>query len=233
MRGLFKGQSSNWVVALLLGGISGWVPLSIFLPTASAASELAPTFSSLKVLSYGQKTTNAIRVFHYVYRNAQGVITSSSTEWNFNDSMRSETFNALGAPRLEIFGVFTGNGLSGKMVNFTKRTWSNYSEQGLAIDSINQMKTAIRAEISNKKVRVIGYPILSGIRTIEISHSSSQDGVINSTTQWINRATYLPIRSISKNGGGVVTGTFAELAPTTANLQLVEVSVPPSFVRAS
>jgi len=101
--------------------------------------------------------------------------------------------------------------------------------------SVAQIESAIRSEITAKTLQVIGYPILNGVRTVEVSSTSSSvtggTRVTVSTKEWVDRLTYLPLQCVINSGSGTVTGTFTNLLPTANNLKQVYPSVASGFKR--
>jgi hypothetical protein len=211
------------------------------LTSATSATAAIPYVTHANRAS-SKSENNVIRVTRFVYTNAQGQVLSSSIEWDYKNALRSEDFTVNGDLRKEEFGTFgtkssvtdtAGQNLVGKGINFFNHTWEPNPSFGLPPASISQIETTDRSRIASRQYRVIGYPLLRGVHTIEFSCSISDCGEFDqspSFTEWVNRSTYLPLQNIeSRSFGEDYSETFNYLAPTVSNLKLLKSVVPSGY----
>ena len=81
----------------------------------------------------------------------------------------------------------------------------------------------IRSQLSCGEYRVAGRQWVDGIDAIKITGSESH------ITLWVSPATYLPVRLVDGPGAAQRQTDFSWLAPTSANLAALNVTVPAGF----
>jgi hypothetical protein len=142
----------------------------------------------------------------------------------------------------ELIYTATGGGQSGAPLTPTKtevidvlygsRTWS-VTTAAVAVESETGNLQALRESIAKGQFTVVGTVVLNGQTVLELTARSEDAGVVSVQTWWVDPATYLPVRSLSINGGVRIQVDYEFLPPTPANIAEVTVTIPPGFTRTA
>jgi hypothetical protein len=116
----------------------------------------------------------------------------------------------------------------------TAGTWSRFSHQFTALDVSTGIGTGgmfglaeLAQGIAKGQWRVVRQTRLGGQPAIELSTDTIAPLPF---LLWVNAQTYLPLKYA---GGGIVSGIFAYLRPTPANLALLRVRIPRGYPRSA
>jgi hypothetical protein len=177
-------------------------------------------------------------------------------------SARTEIFSPAGQLATEMGHTVTPTGLdTTTTVLFTTKTWWQWSVQGSApqapkpscdafwgLTSLNNSLADVTANIrealacgtlayeGTQYVDGIDALKLVSVQTMHLSSSADAAGATVTRTLWVDPATYLPVRMATTSTSPDLLGltwNIQWLPPTSANLALLTVPIPPGFTRVA
>jgi outer membrane lipoprotein-sorting protein len=72
---------------------------------------------------------------------------------------------------------------------------------------------------------------LNGQAVLELTAHYNDAGKESGQTVWVDPATYLPLQTLSDEGGIKVQADYGFLPPTPANMAELKAAIPPGFTR--
>jgi len=177
-------------------------------------------------------------------------------------SARTALFSPAGQLAGEVGYTVTTAGLdTTTVVSFATKTWWQRSYQGsppqapkpscdsfLGIISLNSSLADVVADIrqglacgalkdeGTQYVDGINALKLVSVQTLRLSPDTDAAGATVTRTLWVDPATYLPVRMATTSTSPSLVGTTWDikwLPPTSANLALLTVTIPPGFTRVA
>jgi hypothetical protein len=115
-------------------------------------------------------------------------------------------------------------------VQYGNRTWS-VTTAPVAVQTETASLQALRESIVNGELTVVRKTELDSQTVLELTTRSKDAGKGSVETWWVNPATYLPVRTLSIDGGVTNQIDYGFLPPTPANIAEVKVTIPAGFTR--
>lgn len=115
-------------------------------------------------------------------------------------------------------------------VEYGSRTWS-VTTAPVAVQSETGSLRALRESIANGELTIVRKTELDGQTVLELTTRSKGAGKGSVQTWWVDPATYLPVRTLSIDGGVTNQVDYGFLPPTPANIGELKVTIPAGFTR--
>ena len=115
-------------------------------------------------------------------------------------------------------------------VEYGSLTWS-VTTAPVAVQSETGSLQALRESIANGELTVVRKTELDGQTVLELTTRSQGAGKGSVQTWWVDPATYLPVRTLSIDGGVTNQVDYGFLPPTPANIGELKVTIPAGFTR--
>ena len=115
-------------------------------------------------------------------------------------------------------------------VQYGNRTWSDTTAL-VAEQTETASLQALRESIANGKLTVVRKTVIDGQTVLELTTRSKDSSKGSVETWWVNPATWLPVRTLSIDGGVTNQVDYGFLPPTPANIAKLKVTIPAGFTR--
>jgi len=142
----------------------------------------------------------------------------SDTEWTYTEPRGAK---AMLPTKTEIIFVQYGN-----------RTWSDTTAL-VASQTPAASLQALRESIATGDFTAARKTELNGQTVLELTAHYKDAGKESEQTVWLDPATYLPVQTLSDEGGVKITVDYGFLPPTPANRAKLKATIPPGFTRTA
>jgi hypothetical protein len=115
-------------------------------------------------------------------------------------------------------------------VQYGNRTWSD-TYAGIATQSAAASLQELHQTIATGDFSVVRKTVIDGQQVLELSDHYKVDGDAGEQTVWVDPTTYLPVRTLSDDGGNTNQVDYEFLPPTSANMAKLEPVIPPGFTK--
>jgi hypothetical protein len=117
-------------------------------------------------------------------------------------------------------------------VQYGNRTWSDTTAL-VASQTPAASLQALRESIATGDFTVVGKTELNGQTVLELISHYKDAGKESEQTVWVDPATYLPVQTLSDEGGVKIEVDYGFLPPTPANMAELKATIPPGFTRTA
>jgi hypothetical protein len=218
-----RSRHKGWFLAIT-GAAAAVVVVTILLPRSSPSP--LPSVSTSAVLTAITRTlANTGNDIEEVQSSTAGTPLSVTSWVDLSTGACRTDTSVNGRPSVTIF-VERGKAV---FIDHDLREWWSRSTEGVACKPLTPQ--TIEHDLAAGHYAVDGHTILDGQASLKLVSMSATTGphpVMQSTTLWVDAATYLPIQSIS-NGHLAEKTTFTWLPSTPTNATTLKVTVPANF----
>jgi hypothetical protein len=117
-------------------------------------------------------------------------------------------------------------------VQYGNRTWSDTTAL-VASQTPAASLQGLRESIATGDFTVVGKTELNGQTVLELTSHYKDAGKESEQTVWVDPATYLPVQTLSDEGGVKIEVDYGFLPPTPANMAELKATIPPGFTRTA
>jgi len=117
-------------------------------------------------------------------------------------------------------------------VQYGNRTWSD-TTAAVATQPGDGSVQGIRESIATGDFTAPRKTELNGQTVLELTSHDKIAGKESEQIVWVDPATYLPVRTLSDDGGVKIQVDYGFLPPTPANMAKLKATIPPGFTRTS
>jgi hypothetical protein len=115
-------------------------------------------------------------------------------------------------------------------VQYGNRTWSDTTAP-VAVQTETGDLQALRESIVKGKLTVVRTTVIDGQTVLELTTRSKDSSTGSVETWWVSPATWLPVRTLSIDGGVTNQIDYGFLPPAPANIAKLKVTIPAGFTR--
>jgi outer membrane lipoprotein-sorting protein len=117
-------------------------------------------------------------------------------------------------------------------VQYGNRTWSDTTAL-VASQTPAASLQELRETIATGDFTVVRKTELNGQTVLELTAHNNDAGKESVQTVWVDPATYLPVQTLSDEGGVKIKVDYRFLPPTPANMAELKATIPPGFTRTA
>ncbi|HTZ22370.1 MAG TPA: hypothetical protein VMC83_00110 [Streptosporangiaceae bacterium] len=117
-------------------------------------------------------------------------------------------------------------------VQYGNRTWSDTTAL-VASQTPAASLQELRESIATGDFTAARKTELNGQTVLEVTAHYNDAGKQSEQTVWVDPATYLPVQTLSDEGGIKIKVDYEFLAPTLANMAELKATIPPGFTRTA
>jgi outer membrane lipoprotein-sorting protein len=117
-------------------------------------------------------------------------------------------------------------------VQYGNRTWSDTTAL-VASQTPAASLQELRESIATGDFTAARKTELNGQTVLEVTAHYNDAGKQSEQTVWVDPATYLPVQTLSDEGGIKIKVDYEFLAPTPANMAELKATIPPGFTRTA
>jgi hypothetical protein len=117
-------------------------------------------------------------------------------------------------------------------VQYGNRTWSD-TTAGVATQTPAASLQALRETIATGDFSAPRKTVLNGQVVLELTAHYNDDGTEGEEDVWVDPATYLPVQTLTDEGGVKNKVDYGFLPPTPANMTELKATIPPGFTRTA
>ncbi len=225
----------------------------------TGASRDSGTYTTAYVVKHVESALDAVNEIAYVHFTSSG--DAPMDYWVYNgprgQAYRAEYFSLFGGQLFEEVGMTATPANYETWINVDPihKTWSKQSYQGpkpsetgcgfsqpTPLVMLPEMAAGLREDLACGALSYEGRQYVDGVNTLKlVSVQASRTGTtkertVTTTTLWVDPATYLPVQMETSWSDGTdhfvpMVEEIQWLPPTSANLALLTVRIPPGFTQ--